>query len=374
VLRIVVLIAILAPILGLFCLYAVSGSVRLAPRVRPCTPWLWVVSIASLTLQLALYGLRSIPGTWDILGLPFWIAHFLFGLFMSFLLYLLIADGLWGLARRIFRLPSRWGEKVWATVAILSVASALVGLTQVLLPVPIERVEIPIRGLPSSLDGFRIVQLSDLHIGSPMRRRFVERIVSRANALSPDLFVITGDVVHAPPLVAVSDVEPLTSLQSKYGTLAITGNHDSRPWIPELARLGIRVLSNDHVVVNHNGTDLWLVGLPGLPHPLSPDDRPDIEKALQNVPANAIKVLLIHDPAESPGASRHGFQLQLSGHTHGGQFFPWSPVLLSLMPYSHGLHREGETWVYVSRGTGWWGPPNRFLVPPEMTVIALRAT
>lgn len=373
VLRAAVAITLFAVVFGPFALYAVRRSARLVPRLGARRAWLWTISLACLGLPMAIYGLWSHPGLWGALDLPFWVTHFLFGLYMTFVLYLAAADLLWAVARRAFHLPAAWGERVWAVVVTLSVVSAAVGLVQVLVPVPVERVEVPIPGLPRGLDGLRIVQISDLHVGSPVRRGFVERVVRQANALQPDLVVITGDIVHAPTLAATRDVEPLGALEARRGVFAVTGNHDSPLWLPVLEGLGVHVLTNDHVEVERDGARICLVGLPGIPHPPSATDRPDIEAALRDVPADCTRLLLVHDPTENQGASSRGFQLQLSGHTHGGQFYPWAPIMELLAGQSAGLQRHGGMRVYVSRGTGWWGPPNRFLVPAEMTVITLRA-
>lgn len=374
-LRIAIVVAFLAPFIAAFSFYAVRRTVKLVPGLRPRAPWLWAFSIFCLVFQIVLYGLRTFPALWGVLGVPFWIAYFLFGLFMTFLLYLAAADIVWGLVRLMFRLPATWGKRVWEAVAVVSLVSAFLGLIYVLVPQRIVRVEVPVRNLPHALDGFTIVQLSDLHVGAPLRRAMTERIVNRANALDPDLILITGDIIHAPAPMAAEDAEPLKGLRATHGTYAVTGNHDSPAWLPELSRMGIRVLSNQHAMIDHRGAALWLVGLPGFQHVQTGGAAsPNIAEAVRDVPANAVKILLVHDPNKGPGvAAAHGFQLQLSGHTHGGQFFPWGPVLTAFMHYKAGIYREGETRVYVNRGTGWWGPPDRFLVPSEITLITLRA-
>lgn len=373
VLRFAVLTVIWVALFGLVSLYVVRRSARLSPRLGRHRAWLWAVSAVCLGAPMVLYSIWAVPFLWRFLGIPIWVAHALFGLYMSFFLYLLLADLTWALARRVLRLPAAWGERVWAGVAAVSLLSALIGLAQVLLPVPVERVEVPICGLPPALEGLRIVQISDLHVGSPMRRGFVARVVRQANKLSPDLVVLTGDTVHAPEGLSGPDVEPLGELHATHGIFAVTGNHESHPAVPELARLGVRVLSNESACIRHDGAELFLVGLPGLMPSPAHDVRPSVEAALAGVSEGAVTVLLLHDPGHASSASLRRFRLVLGGHTHGGQFIPWSLVFELFAPYSPGLHRVGATFIYVSRGTGWWGPPNRFLVPAEMTVITLRA-
>lgn len=172
---------------------------------------------------------------------------------------------------------------------------------------------------------------------------------------------------------------PLGSLRAPHGVYVVTGNHEyyagAHAWIDELRRLGLRVLLNEHVAIERDGATLVLAGVTDFSagH-FDPAHRSDPIAALAGAPAEAaVRVLLAHQPRSAAAAAEAGFDLQLSGHTHGGQFLPWNLFVPMQQPYVAGLHRHRNMWVYVSRGTGYWGPPKRFGAPSEITRIRLRA-
>jgi predicted MPP superfamily phosphohydrolase len=199
------------------------------------------------------------------------------------------------------------------------------------------------------------------------------------NRLEPDLVAITGDLVDGSVPELRSHVAPLARLSSKHGSFFVTGNHEYYsgvlPWLVELKRLGIKVLHNEHVVIERGGAQLVLAGVPdyNAGH-FDESHRSDPQQALAGAPQNAgARVLLAHQPRSAPAAAEAGFDLQLSGHTHGGQFLPWNFFVRFQQPFTAGLHRLGRMWVYVSRGTGYWGPPKRFGAPSEITELVLVA-
>jgi predicted MPP superfamily phosphohydrolase len=172
-------------------------------------------------------------------------------------------------------------------------------------------------------------------------------------------------------------VAPLAELRARHGVFFVTGNHEYysgvHGWVDELRRLGIRVLHNEHVVLHHGGAPLVLAGVPDYSgHHFDPAHRSDPAAALAGAPEGAPRVLLAHQPRTAPAAAKAGFDLQLSGHTHGGQFWPWNHFVRLQQPFTAGLHRMGKLWVYVSRGTGYWGPPKRFGAPSEITLLRLK--
>ncbi len=237
-------------------------------------------------------------------------------------------------------------------------------------------VEIPLAGLPKELEGFTIAQISDIHIGQTIKRNFVEAIVDRVNRLKADMIAITGDVVDGSVPDLAQHTEPLARLESRHGTYVVTGNHEYysgvHAWIRELERLGTRVLVNEHVVLDHEGAALTVAGVTDWSaHHFDPSQKSDPEAAAKGAPAHVLKVLLAHQPRSAPFAEAAGYHLQLSGHTHGGQFWPWNFLVHLQQPFTAGLNRLGRMWVYVSRGTGYWGPPMRFGVPSEITLIRL---
>jgi predicted MPP superfamily phosphohydrolase len=237
-------------------------------------------------------------------------------------------------------------------------------------------VVVPLPGLPAALEGFTIAQISDIHVGPTIKRAFVEGIVRRVNLLDADVVAITGDLVDGSVRELSHHTEPLGSLKSRHGTYVVTGNHEyysgANAWIHELRRLGTRVLLNEHVVLEHDGAQVALAGVTDYSaHHFDPAHRSDPQGSVADAPRDAVKVLLAHQPRSAAAAEKAGFDLQLSGHTHGGQFWPWNLFVRLQQPFTAGLHQLGTMWVYISRGTGYWGPPMRFGIPSEITRIRL---
>lgn len=258
------------------------------------------------------------------------------------------------------------------SLAIVEGSLALTALGIVLARRPrVVRVSVPIRDLPEDLQGFRIAQLSDLHVGPTIRRRFVESVVRRTNRLEPDLVAVTGDVADGLVSELREHVAPLGALRAPHGTYFVTGNHeyywDVRGWTHELGRLGVDVLQNEHRLLVQGNGRLLLAGVTDL------TAAPDPAGAVAGAPESHVRVLLAHQPKTAYAARDAGFDLQLSGHTHGGQFFPFNLLVRLFQPFVAGLHRLEEMWLYVSRGTGYWGPPLRLGAPSEITLIELTA-
>ncbi|MFC5431583.1 metallophosphoesterase [Paraburkholderia denitrificans] len=242
---------------------------------------------------------------------------------------------------------------------------------------PVRAVDVPIRGLPAALDGLTIVQLSDIHVGSTIKHDYVEAIVRAVNRLEPDIVAITGDVVDGSVARLASDTAPLGRLAAHYGVYVVTGNHEyysgADAWIAEFRRIGLTVLMNQHVVIEHRGARLVLAGVTdySADH-FDPAQRSDPAGALAGAPADVdTRVLLAHQPRSAHAAADAGFTLQLSGHTHGGQIFPWNFLVRLQQPFTAGLSKLGSLWVYTSRGTGYWGPPKRLGAPSEITQVRL---
>lgn len=190
---------------------------------------------------------------------------------------------------------------------------------------------------------------------------------------------ITGDLVDGTVHDLAAHTEPLAGLRSRHGTYVVTGNHEyysgAHAWIRELRRLGARVLLNEHVMLDHDGAALAVAGVTDYSaHHFDPAHRSDPHAALRGAPSAATKVLLAHQPRSAGSAHAAGYHLQLSGHTHGGQFWPWNFFVRLQQPFIAGLNRLGDMWIYINRGTGYWGPPMRFGIPSEITRITLVPT
>jgi predicted MPP superfamily phosphohydrolase len=263
----------------------------------------------------------------------------------------------------------------WA-VLWLSLAFSTIGLVNARRAPRVVEVRVPLRDLPPALNGFRIAQISDVHVGPTIKRAFLERIVAQVNALEPHLIAITGDLVDGSVRELAEHTDVLQALRSTHGAFFVTGNHEyysgADDWVQELRRLGIDVLQNEHRVLQHEGASLVLAGVTDYSaHHFDARQRSDPRAALDRAPDSATRILLAHQPRSAPAAEAAGFHLQLSGHTHGGQFFPWNLFVRLQQPYTSGLHRLNRLWVYTSRGTGYWGPPKRLGAPAEITLLRL---
>ncbi len=241
----------------------------------------------------------------------------------------------------------------------------------------VERVDIDLPHLPDAFDGFRIVQITDLHVGPTIKRGFVETVVEQVHGLDGALVVFTGDLVDGSVSWLRDDVAPLKEVSAPHGKFFVTGNHEyysgAEQWVNEAGRLGFDVLLNEHRMITRKDAGIVVAGITdyGGGDYLS-GHRSDPVKALDGAPTNAVRILLAHQPRSIFGTEELGVDLQISGHTHGGQFFPWNHLAALNQPYIKGLHRHGNTWIYVSRGIGYWGPPLRIGAPPEITLLTLR--
>lgn len=236
-------------------------------------------------------------------------------------------------------------------------------------------VPVTLRRLDPSLSGFRIAVVSDIHLGPLLGRGHTERIVRLINEQRPDLVAIVGDLVDGSVQSLGAAAAPLRDLESRYGSYFVTGNHEYfsgvEPWLAELERLDVRPLRNERVAIQHGGAVFDLAGVNDVTG-RSLGDGPDFEKALDGRDASRPVVLLAHQPVQVEDSARHGVDLQLSGHTHGGQMFPFHLAVPLQQPMVAGLKKFDDTWVYTTRGAGFWGPPVRVGASPEISIMELR--
>jgi len=235
---------------------------------------------------------------------------------------------------------------------------------------------LPVRmpGLPARLEGFRIVQLSDVHLGRIVRGTRLEKIVSQVNALQPDLIVITGDLVDAEPAHMEEMIPALRRLQSRCGVFAVTGNHEFFAGADRaqtyIERAGVMLLRNRWVTVDD---DLQLIGRDDvIAGQFTSVPTPSWDENLRGLDRTKPAILLYHTPVTTLAElEAHGIQLQLSGHTHRGQLWPLNFIVKGIFKTPYGLFTDGKATIYVNRGIGTWGPPMRVLARPEITLVTL---
>ncbi len=253
---------------------------------------------------------------------------------------------------------------------------AVIGVRTAVAEPSVSEIEIPLTRLPRELDGYTIVHISDVHLGRTVGRAFAERTVRIANSLGGDLISITGDLVDGSVDQLRDVAAPFGDLSARHGVWLVTGNHEYYvgvdSWIQELSRLGIRVLRNERVTIGSDGTGFDLAGVDDW-EASSEGHGHDLSRALEGCSCSRPVVLLAHQPKTIVESSRLGVDLQLSGHTHGGQIWPGRWLVRLQQPYVAGLHRHGETYLYINRGTGYWGPPMRVGSKPEIARLVLRS-
>lgn len=355
------------------------GSAHYLIYLRVAQPWGSAVAgpAAWLLLALAIFTPVGIASSrW--LGNPWgkWLAmaaYLWFGLLVLLLTGALVAE----LVRLAVPLLGVDVPPQGLAAAVLSwgIVAGIYGVAAAHRPVRVVRRAISLARFPEAMAGFKLVQLSDLHIGPILGRVWLEQIVATVNQLDADAVVITGDLVDGSVRRLRDQVAPLANLKARHGVYFVTGNHEyysgADPWCAELVRLGIKPLRNERVALGGDqgfdlaGVDDW--------NAFGRGHGRDLPRALAGRDATRELVLLAHQPRQIQEAAEHGVGLQLSGHTHGGQIFPWNFAVRLQQPYVAGLVQHQGTQLYISRGTGYWGPPMRLFAPAEITLLALNA-
>jgi len=250
------------------------------------------------------------------------------------------------------------------------------GMYQALKEPVIKRVEIKIEGLPKSLKGFRMAQITDLHVGSMITGNFVQKVTEKIQQLNADMLFFTGDAADGSVQSYGKHLNSLGTIHPKYGKYFVTGNHeyysDMNGWLNLIEGLGFKILVNESQNIIVNDATIMITGIPDRSggH-FSSFHKTNMEKAVGGMNFSDIKILLAHQPGDVEHATKYGFDLQLSGHTHGGQYFPFSLLVQMAHPFLKGLHKRDNTWIYINQGTGYWGPPFRIGTEPEITEIVL---
>jgi predicted MPP superfamily phosphohydrolase len=377
--RFLIFISIVTGILSLLTFYTGTRLIRWSIWATDHRGLVWAVLIAFVLLQLLgpfLYRVYPNRSTHSL------ILHFVtygaLGVFASLFFYTLATDivlAIW----KVFSSPDESVDlqrRGFLAVIAMTLGSAVIGISQAIRGPRLFEVNIPIANLPQELVGFRIAQITDLHVGPTIGRNYARQVVNMVNGLQPDMIALTGDFVDGSVSQLKTAIEPIAALKAKHGVFFVTGNHEYYwgvdDWIKVFRDFGARILLNEHVVIDEKGQKIVIAGV--TDHSagnMAEGHRSDPKKAIEGAPEDAVKILLAHQPASYKGASEAGFDLQLSGHTHGGQFFPWNIVVKFAQRYYKGLNKHEKMWIYVSRGTGYWGPPHRFTVPSEISLLKL---
>lgn len=365
---------------------------RLIHQTRMRVDWrryAWgLVGVHAILAPIAFFWRRARPEgvVYETLTLATYIGM---GFVVTLLVYLLVKDIFHGMVKASDRLRNHQpsepdidrrnllaGSFNLGAFAVAGVSSAA-GYHGAVKPPALQEIEVPVEGLPEGLDGFTIVQVSDVHIGPTLKPEFLDAIVDRVNELDADTVAITGDLVDG----YVQDLGPkltaLDRLTAREGVFYVTGNHeyywDGPAWADFVESKGIRVLLNEHALVERNGARLLIGGVTDYRAARQVEAHAsDPFKAIEGAPKHDFSLLLAHQPTSVYEAKKAGWDMQISGHTHGGQFFPWNLFVGLYHEFSAGLERLGDMWIYVSRGAGYWGPPNRLGAPSEITRITLR--
>ncbi len=372
------MLSVIASVLALYIVLRLVWPLRLPLAVR--------LLLAVVVFALALHHriVAQFAGTMASPEIPRMAIAVLASGFTALLLaavFLLLLDIAWLLAwllrsrKASANLRAGW-LRPGATA--LALALGIYGVGQgMAVPKP-RSIEVRIAGLPAAFDGYRVLQLTDIHASRLLTGDWVAKVVAESNALQPDLVVITGDVIDGTVQARREDFRPLTGLKARDGVIAITGNHEyygeHARWMQAFAEVGMQVLQNSHTVVQHGDARLTIAGVTdpvaaryGLP-------LPDLQAALKGAPPGAPVILLDHRPGMAADNAARGVALQLSGHTHGGHIIGMDQLVKQANGgYVSGRYSVGDMTLYVSNGAGLWpGFAARIGVPSEITLVTLK--
>ncbi len=315
---------------------------RIAPQLPgTLAPGAFVALLAASVLLIisAFIGRRAQGANRALADRRSWAGMLALGLFSMLLVLTLLRDVVLLVAAGFALPPLQQATAI--AVPLLALIGVLFGFVGARRTARVRQVDVPIAGLPAALQGFTIAQITDVHVGPTVKAPYVQAIVDAVNRLGADAVAVTGDLVDGRVQDLQNDVAPLRGLRSRHGTFFVTGNHEyysgAREWMALLRGMGLHVLSNEHVVLEHDGARLVMAGVADHgAHHFEPTHRSDPRVAMAGAPADAgLRVLLAHQPRSAPAAADAGFDVQLSGHTHGGQFWPWN-LFVRLQQPVHG--------------------------------------
>lgn len=344
--------------------------------------WRWLIAILLMVLVVfAVIGPVSIAAVFlgwvsgpSVLTIQSWA--FLAMAFVVFLFHTCLIEHILGLGLRCWK---RHWHQCWYAQPMTRLIPALIALTALIVgwqeaknPV-LESHVLTFARLPAELQGLRIVVLSDLHLGPEVSPDFSAQVVQRVNALHPDLIMLVGDVADEVPANILHLTAPLARMSATMGRFYVLGNHEhywgAQTWCKEMNRLGFTPLVNEHRVLESGSLVIGGTEDFQARHD-DPPGGPDLERTFAGAPDGAFRILLAHQPNVVKHIGGKKVDLQISGHTHGGQFVPW--FFWCFSKYFRGFYDVEGTTLYISRGTGSWGAKVRLGSPPEITLLELR--
>jgi predicted MPP superfamily phosphohydrolase len=358
-----------------------------ATQLWPSDPYLAVVLVLPFFLlmigPLLFSRLNHKIQSTFIFRILVWLSSFLMGVFGTYILLSIPMDIVSGIVMLVYKIftgghRNFLSHSFYLSILGISFGFAILGLLQVLRGVKVKEVNCTIE-TPKELNNLKIAQISDLHIGPTIRKKYVEQVVRKTNALNPDFIFITGDLIDATPSTITDFLAPLGNLKSRLGIFYVPGNHEYYWGVEDLIQrikiLGFIPLINENRVVTIGNKKILIAGVtdPAASQILK-IHHPDLIKASKTNEKPDLKILLAHRPDECLEAEPLGYNLQFSGHTHAGQFFPFSLLIPFFHKYYKGLNRHGRMWVYVNPGTGYWGPANRFANNSEITSFIIKSS
>lgn len=300
--------------------------------------------------------------------------------YINFIITFVMLRDLVGFFDRFFQ-ASKYAERLYSAPAAyillaLPVIAIFFGYLVVALGPAVKKIEISSTKLPTEFEGLRIVHLTDIHVGATMPKKYLEKVVTKTNQLGADIVVLTGDILDNFPEFYPEDLKVLGQLKASKGIFVVHGNHEYY-WNFESNRkafqeLGFTLLENEVTALNQGTAQLQIAGVTDPAAAQFNLERPDLKKIEAQYQNHSFKILLAHQPFIAPEAAKIGTDLQLSGHTHGGQFFPWNFLIVFFQKYIKGHYQIDNMQLYVNQGTGYWGPSLRLGTYSEITEIILR--
>ncbi len=344
--------------------------------------------VFAISLPIALLADRILPLKYSFPLL--WLSYFWIGV-MMLLFFLLFSMDMIKIPIYIFQKLTMAGEEItnpgrreFVSGVLASAASTIVfissgiGVKNYYSNAIVKKFNVSLKGLPEAFKGFKIVQISDLHLGQMMTKKTLEEIVDQVNRLKPDLIAITGDLADGPTGKLLSEADPLKNLKAEKGIYFVTGNHEYysgvEKWTLAIEKMGIKVLNNENIKIKRADDYFYLAGVTDHEGKnFGKEHAADFKKAFSRLEHGKKKILLAHQPIAVQKASEYGTDLVLAGHTHGGQIWPFNYLVYLQQPYLKGFYDYNGTKLYVNQGTGCWGPPLRLGSQNEITQIILDA-